>query len=253
MQTFSQASPSGLILALLVTFLVIAARAYVFAGIGIALRGARALARYRVSEQKVPRDRLVSEIRAGLITFLVDAALYIGAVALNWIVFDSSFSWMNAAVTFGSLFVLYELWFYGLHRALHSDLLYPIHRLHHLGPNPHPLTAFSFSVVERLLLGAGAIGLASMVSQRAPLSAIGYGVFGLVGVLTGVVGHLNVELYPRIFADSNIGRLFTSATFHTMHHELQRGHYGLSTTVLDRVFDTCRWDEYLERFRRLRS
>src|SRR5690606_3748048 len=149
------------------------------------------------------------------------------------------------ARTVGSFLALatwFEIWFYATHRAMHHRRLYWLHAQHHVAKVTHPLTSLSFDVLERGVLIIGALGFIAVVSRLVPLSAPGIAAYFLVNYALNVWAHLNVELMPASYGRSRLSRVFISTPFHAMHHARYTGHYGLFTTVLDRVLGTA-WDD----------
>lgn len=245
--------PGGLGFGVIAATLFAAAlvRGYFFVGLGVLVRSLEPAQRFAVSELPIGSRRLRSELFAGIQNFVVDGVAIALVIRARMIWFERAFSWPSFCGTLVCLFVLYELWFYALHRALHADVLYWIHRQHHQGRNPHPVTAFSFSALERAIFISGGMALTIVLSRVWPVSLDAFVLFGLIGVITGVIGHLNIELYPSGLLEFRLGRLVSTATFHALHHENQRAHYGLSSTILDRLFGTALWAEYESRWKLL--
>jgi sterol desaturase/sphingolipid hydroxylase (fatty acid hydroxylase superfamily) len=102
----------------------------------------------------------------------------------------------------------------------------------------NPITAISFSIIERVIFIGGVIGFLGLVSLLVPLSRPGILSFAVFAYIANVLGHSNVEFVPARFAKSRLGGLFYTPSFHSMHHARYHGHYGLFTTVLDRWFNT---------------
>lgn len=229
-------------------FLAALLRGYFFVGLAVLVRNWAPARRFAVSELPIEARRLRSELLAGVQNFLVDGAVIAFVIHARAIRFERVFSPPNFFWTSACLFVSYELWFYGLHRALHADSLYWMHRQHHQGRNPHPVTAFSFSALERAIFISGGMALTVLMSRIRPVSFDAFVWFGLSGVVTGVIGHLNVELYPARLLQFRLGRFVSTATFHALHHENPRAHFGLSSTVLDRLMGTALWSEYERRW-----
>jgi sterol desaturase/sphingolipid hydroxylase (fatty acid hydroxylase superfamily) len=144
----------------------------------------------------------------------------------------------RTAWTFAVLFVWFEIAYWGLHRLLHTRALYFIHAQHHTARITQATSAFSFSMLERALQTALGFGFVVMTSRTLHFTAVGVHGYIIASYVLNIWGHVNFELVPSWFARSRVGRVFITATFHALHHARYRGHYGLYTTVLDRLFGT---------------
>jgi lathosterol oxidase len=139
-------------------------------------------------------------------------------------------------------FVCAELWHYFLHRALHTRPLLWIHREHHKSVLSSPFTAISFSLPEKLLFNVGILGILCAVD-----SLVGLNFYGIAGWYIGYIainsfGHANFETKSNGFL-RGWGKVFTSTTYHSLHHARYVRNYGLGTRILDRVFGT-EWEDY---------
>lgn len=190
----------------------------------------------------IARAYLPAEVRkamrqaAGVLVF--DAAVIVLIGQLGWIRFAPS-TVLTTLVTFAVTFVWYEIWFYFAHRMLHETALYRIHALHHEARVPHPFTTLTFSVAERSVIMTGMVAFNILISHVMPVAIAGLTLYGIVNHVLGVLGHSNVEVYPRGWADRPIGKVWSTVTHHALHHERERGHYGLFTCVLDNLFGTA--------------
>ena len=234
-------------ISLLIAFAIVATIFFVRSGViliaafAFIRHSAFALQR-RVYRIAIPQGQIRSELGTAVCVLLLDAAIFVilkATGALN----TGAVGGMAVAVTFASLFVWFEIWFYATHRLLHTRALYFIHRQHHKAKVTDPLTSLSFSLVERLILIVGAIGPAAVVSQFTPVSIVGLSVYFLTNYALNVLGHSNVEVFPASFPKSWLGRMFISPTYHAMHHARYKGHYGLFTPMLDRWLNTT-FDDY---------
>jgi sterol desaturase/sphingolipid hydroxylase (fatty acid hydroxylase superfamily) len=189
----------------------------------------------RVFRIALPDGQIRSELIAAIPVLMLDA------VAVTALVYASLLTpvpatWGNTIVTFMLMFVLFEIWFYVTHRAMHTRALFFIHRQHHVAQVTDPMTSLSFSLLERLVLLTGALGAAIMLSWTIGISVAGLAAYGLANYALNVLGHSNVEVFPGWFARSRLGRWLVTPTYHALHHARYRGHYGLFTSVLDRMF-----------------
>ncbi|MGF1463262.1 MAG: sterol desaturase family protein [Maricaulaceae bacterium] len=221
-------------------FAVFAVRALSLVGLGFAMLRFWRFARKRlVFQLPYAEGQLRREaVRAALVVVfdatVVTAAFLTGLVARP----ETAPVWAGLA-TFAAMFIWYELWFYGTHRAMHHKSLLWIHRAHHDAKICDPLTSLSFSLGERAILLIGVIGFAAVASRLMPFDVRGLMAYALFNYTVNVIGHSNAEIYPRWLIRSPVGGLIATPSYHALHHARFRGHYGLFTTVLDRLLGTA--------------
>ena len=113
----------------------------------------------------VPSDhQLKAEFRNSLITTPVHSLiifLFLFAGLLQ--VTDERIG--TILITFLVMFWWTELWHYVSHRAMHSRLLLSIHREHHKSHITNPMSAVSFSLLEKSLFTLGIVGFASFYAS----------------------------------------------------------------------------------------
>lgn len=160
------------------------------------------------------------------------AVLYADVARLG----DASFA--RGAATFAALFFGFQIFYYALHRAMHTHALVRFHRHHHESRVTTPLSGQSTSLVEALGWMIGYAALPVAMSFIAPISVYGWLAYLAFNVLGNIVGHANVE----VIAPSRIlwWRSTTAAvfTYHALHHARWTGHYGFESTWADRLFRT---------------
>lgn len=136
------------------------------------------------------------------------------------------------AFTLVASFVVLEVWFYTLHRALHHPRLFFIHRAHHGARTTAPLTGMAFSVLERTLIVLGFAAGIGAVSFVHPIAPSGIALYFFLNYVLNMIGHSNVEIFsPRL-------RWLVTPTHHAMHHARYDGHFSLHLTCLDRWLET---------------
>jgi sterol desaturase/sphingolipid hydroxylase (fatty acid hydroxylase superfamily) len=207
-------------------------------GLGWGLVRLRVAERWRVYRRALATGQLRSEAWAAVGVVLCDALLvglfrYFAGSRLV------PFSVPVALLSFAWMFVGFEVWFYVTHRMLHTKALYRFHAQHHVAQVTDPLTSLSFSLVERLVLMGGGMGLVFLAMEVMPVTNAGVMGYILTNYFLNVVGHGNTEWLPQRFVSSWAGRLFFTPTFHALHHARYQGHYGLFTVVLDRWLGTA--------------
>ncbi len=138
--------------------------------------------------------------------------------------------------TFVVLFVWNEVWFYAFHRAVHHPKLMKIHVDHHRSRVTTPLTVSAFSFIEQTSHILLAVSVPAILSRYIPITLTGVAVYSIPMIIVNVLGHMNVEVYPAWFSSSTLGKYFGTPTYHALHHGRVKGHYGLMTTIPDRLF-----------------
>jgi len=203
-----------------------------FFGVRAAVAGRR-----RISSHGLRPGQLRDELNANLKSLAFDWIVICGIVALR-IPASHSFSWPALALSFLAMYVYFEAWFYAVHRLLHVRRFRVHHAWHHRSVAPTPLSAQSFSFVEKLLNEVGILLLPCLATQVTPLLLEGVAAYHLYNFVVNVVGHSDVEILPAWFVRSPLGGFFASPTHHTLHHSRGSKNFGLFTTVLDRALGT---------------
>lgn len=142
---------------------------------------------------------------------------------------------LGATATLVGLIVFNDLWFYSVHRALHTPWLFKhVHAVHHRSVDVNPFSSYSFHVVEGALLGGWVIPAALLLPLPIPTLVAAH----VVGTFNNVMAHLGYELLPAWWIRAPLLRWSNTATFHSLHHTQYKGNYGLFTRLWDRLFGT---------------
>ena len=144
-----------------------------------------------------------------------------------------------------------EIWHYASHRAFHLRALHWIHVEHHKSQVNSPFTAISFSLMEKLVFDLGLLGLLAGIDCFVSLNFFGVAVWYVGYLAINSFAHANFELKSKHYLRF-LGRMFTSTTYHSLHHARYTSNYGLGTRVLDRIFGT-EWQDYERVYDRLFS
>jgi sterol desaturase/sphingolipid hydroxylase (fatty acid hydroxylase superfamily) len=143
--------------------------------------------------------------------------------------------WPVIVVTFVSLLVFNDAWFYFWHRLLHHPKLFRrVHAVHHKSVDVNPFSSYSFHWFEGLILGAWILPVALLVPIYLPM----LGAMHAVGLVNNVMSHLGYEFLPRRLLRVPLLRWINSSTFHNLHHTASRGNYGLMFRFWDRLLGT---------------
>ncbi|MGZ3722856.1 MAG: sterol desaturase family protein, partial [Bdellovibrionales bacterium] len=172
------------------------------------------------------------ELRSTAVNILTDSLFLATVIKAHLAKLDESHLLSTALISF----IWVEIWFYFSHRLMHTKALYFIHRLHHQAKVATPLTGMSFSILERLILSGGMAGGLWVVSKAYPISSAGVALYFVFNYFFALLQHSNVEVFsPQM---RSLFFWLTTPSHHSMHHARMRGHYGLYTPFLDRLFKT---------------
>lgn len=205
--------------------------------------GARRLAGRRVPVRGKAFDRaqLIHELKHSVVTLLVGGGLAVALGGLEVAGFarlsgglGPGGAW-GAALTVVGLVLGNDLWFYGVHRMLHTPWLFKhVHCVHHRSVDVNPFTSYSFHAVEAALLTAWLVPVALVLPLPAPVLGLVQG----IGFANNLMAHLGYELLPAWWLRAPGLRWTNTATFHSLHHTRHRGNFGLFTRLWDRLFGT---------------
>lgn len=142
-------------------------------------------------------------------------------------------SWSDGPIWFIAIFLLIPPWeslyFYGIHRLLHSRLLYRFHALHHRNTDVGPWSGLSMHPVEHLLYFGTA--LIHFIVPTHPVHLICHLMFfGLYAIVT----HSGFEGLWR----NGKKRLHLGNFHHQMHHRFFEVNYGTLEIPMDKLFGT---------------
>lgn len=133
------------------------------------------------------------------------------------------------------LMLIYDTWFYWMHRLLHWKPIYVrFHRQHHQSLAPTPWASYSFSCTEAI--------------ANCPLWALCFFVpVHPLGILLGLFiqnaydtfGHSGYEFFPRwALRNRVICALHATPTHHDCHHRFFTGNFGHYFNIWDFIMNT---------------
>jgi Delta7-sterol 5-desaturase len=183
---------------------------------------------------------------------LVASAFLIGGTttwlkAEGWITFNSApVAWWVIALEYAAYFVLFDTWFYWLHRVMHNEPVYTwVHKIHHRSTSPNLLTTLSVNPLESFING----GFVPLFTAMFTVHDASMALIGPTNIIMGLYVHSGYELFPRWWNKSWTTKWFITATFHDQHHKYFTVNFGGYTTVWDRLCGTMRprfEDDYLK-------
>ena len=168
-------------------------------------------------------------------TIFLDGFVFAGLLYFGLFRFQSEFEWGAFLLHYLCIFLFFELWFFATHIAMHRTWLRKVHQEHHRSQVVNPLSGLQFSFGEKAILTLGSVGFIAVFSQFQAVSLHSVLLFFIIYYANSIIGHSNVEIQPSNVGASLLGKVFTSPTYHALHHARYRGHYGLTITILDRL------------------
>jgi Delta7-sterol 5-desaturase len=181
-----------------------------------------------------------NEIIFGVLNVTISG--YILKLAIEFAVSHNSFiagpaTWWMIALEYGAYFVMFDTWFYWLHRLMHKEPIYKwVHKLHHLSTSTNLATNFSVNPLESFING----GFVPIFLFLIPIHAESMALITPTNVFMGLLIHSGYELFPRWWNKSWATKWFITATFHDQHHKYFNYNFGGYTTVWDRMCGTMR-------------
>jgi sterol desaturase/sphingolipid hydroxylase (fatty acid hydroxylase superfamily) len=148
--------------------------------------------------------------------------------------------------------ILYESYYYWLHRWMHSPSIFKIvHKVHHQSIHPTVFTSFSFHPLEAVLQFIF-IPIAIILI---PIHYYALGIVLTIWTISAVVNHAGVEIFPKNFTRHPIGKWMIGSTHHDLHHKEFRTNFGLYLTFWDRWMKTenLKFEKQFEENKRLLS
>lgn len=164
------------------------------------------------------------------LTFCFAAGLF--AQAQGWAQTPLAPSWWSVPLTFAASVVLYDAWFYWVHRLLHWPPLFSLHATHHKSLAPTVWTnhyesvadELAFSVYWILIVFVLPIPWQVLVAQK------------ILDQILSMLGHAGFEHFA-----SPLGRKpwpLASTVFHDQHHSGFRYNYAHTFSLWDRLMGT---------------
>ena len=151
-------------------------------------------------------------------------------------------AWWVVALEYVASFVLFDTWFYWLHRWMHKEPFYSlIHKLHHKSTSPNLLTTLSVHPLESLVNGGfSPVFLMAATALALPIHAE---TLALMGATTGFMGpyvHSGYEFLPRWWHKTWATKWLITTTFHDQHHKYFNWNFGGYTPIWDYLCGTVR-------------
>ena len=165
-----------LVLMTTVYFFIFALRYLILSFSGFGLISLLPSRRKIQADRRVTREQKIRELKHSLIasipsSIIISFVVYLGYLGLNKVYFD--ISQYGILWFFGQIFILMlltDIWFYFVHRAMHSKKLFKhTHKLHHLSTDPTPFATNSVHALEAVM-DIGFIVIASFFIPLHPVA-----------------------------------------------------------------------------------
>lgn len=205
----------------------------------------------RHPERRIQKDRVnrrkwqeLKQAPVSILTLSACFAFGLFAQRQGWTIPPLELSWWSAPLTLVASVLLYDAWFYWVHRLLHSRLFYRFHALHHKSVAPTVWSNHHESFVEALLNQA----FYALIVFVLPIPWQVLVLQKVYDQISGMLGHAGFEHFA-----SPAGRSpwpLASTVFHDQHHGSFRFNYGHTFSLWDRWMGTLhpRYDDTLKSF-----
>ncbi len=219
--------------------------------VAIGFAAERAFPGKRIFAVPLAEGQLGRELLGNVIFVAVTTAAFTMALSAGVVRFGDE-SWARGIATFAVLMFGFQIFYYGLHRAMHHRALLFTHRWHHQSQVTTALSAQSVSPFEAALWMLGYVGLPLVLSHLVPISFWGWAAYMAFNVSGNIVGHANVELAAAA-SGTRAASLFANPwVYHALHHARWTGHYSFQAALMDRIGST-EFADWPALFRRVRA
>lgn len=197
--------------------------------------------KYAIYRVKPFNGQISFELKSTLVICLFDAVVLTSAGYFGLFP-NGTPTIQNHILTFVCMFVWFEFSLYFMHRLLHTKYFYWIHEHHHKSAVTTPFTAISSSLLDRTIGIVVPFLPVVLLDQFAGIHAtqIGLASYVLLLMLINIYTHINVEIIPTWMVKNKfLGKILITPSFHSLHHARHRGNYGITTPLMDMLFETC--------------
>ncbi|HEX3862142.1 MAG TPA: sterol desaturase family protein [Stellaceae bacterium] len=186
----------------------------------------------------IARDRRQSLVSLGGIAAMFGSGHWLYA-QFGWGLAPAT-SLVGMALSFVASMLVFDTWFYWLHRLIHTRRLYPrVHRWHHLTVTPVVWSNNSDRLIDNLFLQSYWL-VAHFLVPAAPVVLLAHKLYDQI---TGVVGHSGYE-HGGIWCWPPSP--LVGVTHHDQHHRYFRCNYATHFSLWDRLMGTLHPDHDAE-------
>ncbi len=165
--------------------------------------------------------------------------------SFDWIELWNPPSWPVLMIQFLIILVLYDTYFYWVHRMTHHKNLFgKIHHIHHASINPNLWSSYNFDFLDTVINASFAIFYflgASFLVGGVHFEALFF--FFIFTIFWNIYGHLEYEILPEKY----IRGFILTASAHHIHHTKNNGNFGYFFMFWDRFCGTVSADYYVKK------
>ena len=139
--------------------------------------------------------------------------------------------------------VLFDAYFYALHRFLHTRTMYQrVHVVHHRSTSPTLLTALAFHPVEATLIMA----FMPVAMWFIPIHLVSLVIVSLFLSGSILLAHCGYEVFPSWWQKVPVLNWYVTPRVHDAHHKRRDCNFSATLSIFDRTFGTLRQEEPTE-------
>lgn len=194
---------------------------------------------FKVRSHKRPqlkREVIWSIISSLIFTVMAVATFYLYQRGHTKVYIEmSTYSILYFAVSIPLYLILYETYYYWLHRWMHLPSVFRIvHRVHHQSIEPTVFTSFAFHPMEAILQFI----FLPLIIMIVPIHYYALGIVLMIWTVSAVMNHAGAEIFPTSFIQHPVGKWLIGSTHHDLHHKEFKTNYGLYLTFWDKWMKT---------------
>ena len=183
------------------------------------------------------------DARYSLATLLLGTAM---GVATTWLVLAGTMTVPTTLPAPGRFAVevlvyvlLFDAYFYGLHRLLHTRALFrTIHAVHHRSASPTVMTALAFHPLEALLI----LGFMPAAMWLIPIHLVSLAVVSAFLSASILLAHAARDPFPTWWQRVPLLGWYVTPRVHHAHHARRDCNYSATFSLFDRAFGTLQTD-----------
>ncbi len=184
--------------------------------------------------------RIMTEIKYSVKSLLITSGCLSIGIWLQiegWTLYSPiELNWFNGISMLLVTAVLYDAWFYWMHRLMHTKHLYRFHTLHHQSIAPTVWSNYSDSHADAFAMQSFYILIAVLL----PVPTVILIIHRIIDHINGQIGHSGFEFFADRFTRAPSPML--CVTFHDQHHQYFNYNFANYFSIWDRLLGTIHPD-----------